>query len=748
VKEELKNDFVRPLLPFGLSCLLLIVLLCALSQATEAEPSVSSAAMERETNRLGSLDYQTGVSVCRQTWNLVPNPGFEQGGGTPDHWHEHGPCLFSYDDPGPNSGHSALILASSSRNTDCVLYTSIEEIPVEPGRFYDYSAMIRANLAQGDAYLRITFWSWQENDWNHEGFALTTRVTDTQWAWVQATGSVQAPADAEYARIYAVLPESSKGSVWFDDVFLGLSTSLGISKNDNPDPVEPGEMLTYTIVYSNTGREKATDLQIIETYTKYVDFEWAQPPPDKGNHTWEFPEILPGDSGTITVVVQVDDDADVPAIVNCVELYSDETVKLIYTCIATIVRGDGCAIVVYPPKAEKTVGPGGPANYYLTVYNVGSCDGRADLAATSSRGWGITIAPSTTYTLPKSDFQEVTVGLTVPLDARGGVSDVTSITATLVCGPPCDKTVTATAAVTTTIGVAPTAVEIGGPETGHVDTAYTFIATVSPPTATDPIYTWFPPPMAGQGSAIVTYTWSTTGTKTMTVTATNASGAAVGFHSISIGEYKVYLPLVLRNWPPIPDLYPIDNADIDGDYDVCWSAAAPPGYHYVLEESTNSACTGATPVYTGADIHHPITDKDVGWYYYHVKVCDSSRCFDPSNCVGVGAWWEQEDNEPRSDANGPLISSKDYHGYPDDVDDWFEIHLNTRGQVVVTLSNHTGTGGVQLVLYDKSGNLKCRDWTRPFDLKCTVPAGCYYIRIWTPLGHNTGTPYTLHATFP
>jgi len=458
MKGRLKKNFIRLLLPLGFSSLLLVMLLCGLAQAIEAEPRVPCAATSRERNRPSLLDYQTGVSVCEQTENPVLNPGFEEGSGEPrgpDHWNECGACLFWYDDPGPDSDFSAGISASSPRGEHCRLIsiTPFDAVPVEAGKSYDYSAWVQANLTQGDAYLRITFLSWQEDHWEYEGEARTTSVVDTQWAWVKVTGSVQAPADAEYARAEAVLPGSSLGSVWFDDIFFGLAICLDISKSDDPDPVSPGQILTYTIVYSNTGREKATDVWVIETYDDCVDFERVQPPPDIGDSYWEIGDLSPGASGTITVVVQVADDTEECAwLFNKVQICSDETVECVYTIISTVItNGDGCAIALYIPDAEKSGEPGYPMNYDLTLCNVGACDGRADLVATSSQGWEVVITPALPYTLPSGSCNDVTMSLVVPQHAAGGTVDVTFITATLVCGPPCNETAVETAIVTTTV---------------------------------------------------------------------------------------------------------------------------------------------------------------------------------------------------------------------------------------------------------------------------------------------------------
>ncbi len=98
-----------------------------------------------------------------------------------------------------------------------------------------------------------------------------------------------------------------------------------------------------------------------------------------------------------------------------------------------------------------------------------------------------------------------------------------------------------------------TEVNVTGPTTGTVGATYAFTATVVPLDASLPItYTWSPPPDIGTGT-VVSYTWATTGTRVITVTAENCDGVIVSSdpHTITITikvvEYRIYLPLVLRN---------------------------------------------------------------------------------------------------------------------------------------------------------------------------------------------------------
>ncbi|MEJ5311807.1 MAG: DNRLRE domain-containing protein [Anaerolineae bacterium] len=82
-----------------------------------------------------------------------------------------------------------------------------------------------------------------------------------------------------------------------------------------------------------------------------------------------------------------------------------------------------------------------------------------------------------------------------------------------------------------------TSVNIGGATQGVTDTQYTFTANILPVTATLPItYTWQADgqsAVSGQQSA-VTYTWATTGTKTITVTVSNCESSVVDTHQIVI----------------------------------------------------------------------------------------------------------------------------------------------------------------------------------------------------------------------
>jgi hypothetical protein len=345
-------------------------------------------------------------------------------------------------------------------------------------------------------------------------------------------------------------------------------------------------------------------------------------------------------------------------------------------------------------------------------------------------------------------------------------TDALSHTVRFTWSTPGTKAITVTAtnggdAVTDTLVItiiAPLSdIVISGPTTGLVHTTYTFIANVSPSTATLPVtYYW----QATEQTPVITsvyalshtvrFTWSTTGTKTIAVTATNAGGSASDTHFISIKWHRVYLPLVLRRWPPIPDtpvLNVISNADIDGTYTVSWNAVYL-AITYTLQEDDNPSFSSPTVRYTDTLTSWNANDQAAGVYYYQVKANNGRWSSDWSNVESVSAWWEHEPNNSCSEANGPLISGKNYYGYHNDASDLFKVCLDANGQITMSLKNHSGTG-VQLLLYDQSKKLMCDyDWSPPYEMTCTVSAGCYYVRIYTLAGYNTNKPYTLQVTFP
>ncbi len=91
--------------------------------------------------------------------------------------------------------------------------------------------------------------------------------------------------------------------------------------------------------------------------------------------------------------------------------------------------------------------------------------------------------------------------------------------------------------------------QIAGPDRGMVSETVVLSAVLSPTDATTPLfYTWSPEPPAGQGSAVVTYTWSVTGSYGISLEVLHCGGTFSATHTVEIGPaaYRIYLPLLLK----------------------------------------------------------------------------------------------------------------------------------------------------------------------------------------------------------
>jgi len=82
---------------------------------------------------------------------------------------------------------------------------------------------------------------------------------------------------------------------------------------------------------------------------------------------------------------------------------------------------------------------------------------------------------------------------------------------------------------------------------------------------------------------------------------------------------NIFLPLIVKRYPPIPDaptLQAIENDDGDGDYTVEWSQQEHAD-QYELQQSIDSE--GWSPVYTGPDTSRDFLDMSVATYSYRVR---------------------------------------------------------------------------------------------------------------------------------
>jgi uncharacterized repeat protein (TIGR01451 family) len=395
-----------------------ILLLVGLTGAIKAEPEDVGPFCEQAANLVLNHDFE--ADPYDKYWVQFGNPSIN--------------CWYDTDFSA-YEGNSAAAIYAFVGGQDCMLYQ--DEITVQGRRFYDLSAWLKVDSGAA-ARVAVSFWRLEDLVPTLIEEVSTSVYTETQEAWVQATVSAEAPSGAEYARVELIHDALSQAgeSVSFDEIYFGHGTCLEIVKYGDPPEVSPLQSLTYTIVYSNTGRDRATGVVVEEIYDDNVQFQWSIPEPFTGtNNSWEVGELAAGGRGVITAVVWVTDTAVYQNwLVNMVSINAEEIVEPVsadplYTGIDT----DGvCAIDLLAVPTAQTGKPGQVVDYDLELLNVGLFPGEAELTAGSDLGLGITF-DSVTYTLSVSGFASAAMQIYVPSTVTIPSTDTTWITATLSC---------------------------------------------------------------------------------------------------------------------------------------------------------------------------------------------------------------------------------------------------------------------------------------------------------------------------
>jgi hypothetical protein len=232
--------------------------------------------------------------------------------------------------------------------------------------------------------------------------------------------------------------------------------------------------------------------------------------------------------------------------------------------------------------------------------------------------------------------------------------------------------------------------------------------------------------------------------------------------TIEAAAYAVYLPLVLRRYPTIPDiptLFAIENGDEDGSYTVRWSASER-ATSYVLQEAAKAMAPTEgdfSAVYAGASTYRAISGQGAARYHYRVKARNSWGESNWSSVEWVDVLWEAEPNDDAlTQANGPIVSGLTYYGvFPSGADekDYYYFELPTARGVELRLTNIPSGHDYDLVLRDpanmddpvgysgESGNADEHIVTG------VLHAGRYYVQVYNRSGSASSEPYHLKVTY-
>jgi uncharacterized repeat protein (TIGR01451 family)/LPXTG-motif cell wall-anchored protein len=111
---------------------------------------------------------------------------------------------------------------------------------------------------------------------------------------------------------------------------VARSADLSVAKEDGADPVTAGGQIVYTVDYENAGPSDTRGVQIVDTLPAGVTFVSAAPDDgscseSSGTITCDIGDLAIGDSGQITLIVDVSGDESPGTVSNTVTILSDSS---------------------------------------------------------------------------------------------------------------------------------------------------------------------------------------------------------------------------------------------------------------------------------------------------------------------------------------------------------------------------------------------------------------------------------------
>ena len=155
-----------------------------------------------------------------------------------------------------------------------------------------------------------------------------------------------------------------------------VAGQIDLDISDDPDPVEPGEELEYEITVKNLASQNRTItlLQILPDDTEFIDASNGGDE-DEGSIIWTNLSIPANSERTITVVVEVSDDAEDGDLLYTIALADgaseEETTEVVDDDDEDDDDGEDEDIDVTKEASPPEVFPGGIVEYTVTVENTG-----------------------------------------------------------------------------------------------------------------------------------------------------------------------------------------------------------------------------------------------------------------------------------------------------------------------------------------------------------------------------------------
>ncbi|HIQ05534.1 MAG TPA: DUF11 domain-containing protein, partial [Anaerolineae bacterium] len=158
-------------------------------------------------------------------------------------------------------------------------------------------------------------------------------------------------------------------------VIVAIEYALAISPapritvtKDGPPEVEPGQLLSYTITFTNTGEGTLLDAYVEDTLPQSTTFLYSDPPPSEPpgrTASWKVGTITPGYTSQISLTVQVDFSVQPSTtLTNTVAVYTRdwETGQATYWATGTMTTH--VVTPTLPGVSVQKVKTGGPRPHY------------------------------------------------------------------------------------------------------------------------------------------------------------------------------------------------------------------------------------------------------------------------------------------------------------------------------------------------------------------------------------------------
>jgi uncharacterized repeat protein (TIGR01451 family) len=149
------------------------------------------------------------------------------------------------------------------------------------------------------------------------------------------------------------------------------SPVLHLLKEASTEIVEPGELITYTISYSNSGNAPAFGVRITDTIDGNTSFENSDPLPDGGSYYWDIGELWPSTTHQITLTVRVTDSLPNETILTNQVIIRDSG-RISDTNQATVTVQSAPILLVAKEASANVIEPGDTLTYTIWYSNTGN----------------------------------------------------------------------------------------------------------------------------------------------------------------------------------------------------------------------------------------------------------------------------------------------------------------------------------------------------------------------------------------